>query len=81
VGDLRRGANVTTIKDIDGTRVAPHDHQVFFAGGVPHGLNGKPIPFSGGGAVSVPLAKSDVMGERSFSNKPPQGLPDFLVNS
>lgn len=78
-GDLRWGAIVTTINDIDGTRVAPHDHQVFFAGGVPHGLNGKPIPFLGGGRASVPLAKTDVVVERSFSNKPPQGLPDFFV--
>lgn len=78
-GDLRWGAIVTTMKDIDGTRVTPNDHQVFFAGGVPHGLNGKPIPFLGGGAVSVPLAKTDVVVERSFSNKPPQGLPDFFV--
>lgn len=79
VGDLRWGAIVTTMKDIDGTRVEPHDHQVFFAGGVPHGLNGKPIPFLGGGTVSVPLAKPDVVVERSFSNKPPQGLPDFFA--
>lgn len=78
-GDLRWGAIVTTMKDMDGTRVAPHDHQVFFAGGVPHGLNGKPIPFLGGGTASVPLAKTDVVVERSFSNKPPQGLPDFFV--
>ncbi len=78
-GDLKWGAIVTTMKDLDGTRVEPHDHQVFFAGGVPHGLNGKPIPFLGGGAVSVPLVKTDVIVERSFSNKPPQGLPDFFV--
>lgn len=78
-GGLRWGAIVTIMQDIDGGRVAPQDHQVFFAGGVPHGLNGKPIPFLGGGAVSVPLAKTDVVVERSFSNKPPEGLPDFFV--
>lgn len=78
-GDLCWGAIVTTINFIDNDRVAPHDHQVFFAGGVPYGLNSKPIPFLGGGTASVPLAKADVVVERSFSNKPPQGLPDFFV--
>ena len=78
-GDLQWGAIVSTMNDIDGSRVVPHDHQVFFAGGVPHGLNGKPIPFLGGGTASVPLAKADVVVERSFSNKPPGGLPDFFA--
>src|SRR5690349_13082936 len=71
-GELCWGAIVTTINFIDADRIAPHDHQVFFAGGVPYGLNGQPIPFLGGGTVSVPLASADVVVQRSFSNKPPQ---------
>ncbi|MBT1157123.1 ThiF family adenylyltransferase [Aminobacter anthyllidis] len=78
-GGLCWGAIVSTIKDIDGTRVQPEDHQVFFAGGVPHGLDGKPIPMLGGGAATVTLAKDDIVVQRSFSNKPPGGLPDFFV--
>lgn len=78
-GNLCWGAIVTVLKDIDGKRVEPVDHQVFFAGGVPHGLDGKPIPSLGGGAASVTLAKTDVVVQRSFSNKPPGGLPDFFA--
>jgi len=73
------GAIVTALKDIDGKRVEPFDHQVFFAGGVPHGLDGNPIPFLGGGTATVTLAKTDVVVQRSFSNKPPGGLPDFFT--
>ena len=32
-GDLQWGAIVSTMNDIDGSRVLPHDHQVFFSGG------------------------------------------------
>lgn len=78
-GQLCWGAIVTVIKDIDGTRVEPVDHQIFFAGGVPYGLDGNPIPCLGGGAANVTLAKNDVIVQRSFSNKPPGGLPDFFV--
>lgn len=78
-GVLCWGAIVTVLKPIDGNRVEPVDHQVFFAGGVPYGLDGKPIPFLGGGTTTVPLAKPDVVVQRSFSNKPPQGLPDFYT--
>lgn len=42
-GNLCWGAIVTVLKDIDGKRVEPVDHQVFFAGGVPYGLDGNPI--------------------------------------
>lgn len=64
---------------VNGTRVEPVDHQVFFAGGVPHGLDGKPIPSLGGGPANVTLAKTDIVVQRSFSNKPPEGLPDFFT--
>lgn len=78
-GNLCWGAIVTVLKDIDGSRVEPVDHQIFFAGGVPYGLDGNPIPSLGGGAAEVTLAKSDVVVQRSFSNKPPGGLPDFYT--
>ncbi|MUT27300.1 hypothetical protein A9K71_23360 [Mesorhizobium sp. WSM3873] len=78
-GNLCWGAIVTALKGIDGKRVQPFDHQVFFAGGVPYGLDGNPIPSLAGGPATVPLAKTDVVVQRSFSNKPPSGLPDFFT--
>lgn len=69
---LRWGAIVSKVKFIDQERVEQEDHQVFFAGGVPHGLNGAPITNLGGGPVQLALGKAsaDVIVERSFSNKP-----------
>lgn len=74
------GAFVTKLVPIDKVRVKQEDHQVFFAGSAPYGLDGKPITNLGGGAASLPLSKTDVVVERSFSNKPPSGhFPDFFA--
>lgn len=69
---LRTGAFVTKLVFTDLDHVVQEDHQVFFAGGVPHGLNGQPIPNLGGGTVQFPLSDTcaDIVVERSFSNKP-----------
>lgn len=69
---LRHGAIVAKLVFVDQALVQQDDHQVYFAGGVPHGLDGKPIPNFGGGPVQMPLSpeNSDVVVERSFSNKP-----------
>lgn len=66
------GAIVAKLEFIDQFRVKQTDHQVYFAGSVPHGLDEKPIPNLGGGAMPLPLtdACKDVVVERSFSNKP-----------
>jgi hypothetical protein len=71
-GQLQIGAIVTKVKFIDQESVTQTDHQVFFAGSVPHGLDGKPIPNLGGGTTQLALseASKDVVVERSFSNKP-----------
>jgi hypothetical protein len=66
---LQWGAIVTKLEFIDKTRVKQQDHQVFFAGQIPYGLDGQPIPNLGGGPVNVPLRKADVVVARSFSNK------------
>ena len=77
---LQVGALVTKLVFIDKSRVQQQDHQVFFAGGVPHGLDGKPVPNLGGGPHSLPLSTSDVVVQRSFSNKPASGsFPDFFA--
>jgi hypothetical protein len=77
---LQVGAIVTKLVFVDKFQVKQDDHQVFFAGGVPHGLDGKAIPNLGGGATSLPLGKTDVAVQRSFSNKPASGaFPDFFA--
>lgn len=69
---LQIGAMLAKIVFIDQERVKQDDHQVYFAGSVPHGLDGKPIRNLAGGPRSIPLsdAAKDVVVQRSFSNKP-----------
>lgn len=71
-GALQTGAFVAKLVFIDQDRVRQEDHQVFFAGSAPHGLDEKPIPNLGGGKYELTLsdACSDVVVQRSFSNKP-----------
>jgi hypothetical protein len=72
------GALVAKLEFIDKVRVKQDDHQVYFAGSVPYGLNIQPIPNLGGGQTTIALNKTDVVVQRSFSNKPPAGFPDFF---
>ena len=78
---LQTGAIVSKFVDAGNDRINPQDHTIFFAGGVPHGLNGSPIPNLGGGPSTLTLSDSskDVVVQRSFSNKPVQDgkLVDF----
>lgn len=69
---LHIGAIVTKFIDAGQNRIVPDDHQIFFAGSVPHGLDGRPIPNLGGGVTTLSLGEDsrDVVVQRSFSNKP-----------
>lgn len=69
---LRIGALVTKLEFIDQNRVTQQDHQVLFAGGIPHQLNGDQVSNLGGGPAQIVLSEwcADVVVERSFSNKP-----------
>lgn len=69
---LKMGSIVAKLVFIDQVRVQQDDHQVYFAGGKPHGINGHPIQNLGGGPAKIPLSSAcqDVVVERSFSNKP-----------
>jgi len=69
---LQWGAIVSKFVDKGNDLIGPEDHQIFFAGSHPHGLDGKPIPNLGGGATNLALSDSskDVVVQRSFSNKP-----------
>ncbi len=71
-GELQVGAIIAKLEFIDQEHVTQTDHQIFFAGSVPYGLDGKPVPNLGGGSTSVTLSEacSDVVVQRSFSNKP-----------
>ena len=75
---LRWGAFVAKLVFVDRVHVRQDDHQVYFAGGVPHGLDGRPVPNLAGGPQTITLAKTDVIVQRSFSNKPPAGFANFF---
>jgi hypothetical protein len=69
---LKIGAIVTKLVVVDETKVTQDDHQILFAGGVPHNMDGTPIPNLSGGPHQLALSEfaKDVVVERSFSNKP-----------
>jgi molybdopterin/thiamine biosynthesis adenylyltransferase len=75
---LQVGAIVSKLEFIDKHRVKQVDHQIYFSGSVPYGLDGKPIPNLGGGPVTIELSKTDVVVQRSFSNKPEGGFANFF---
>jgi hypothetical protein len=77
-GALKWGAIVAKLVFVDEIRVKQDDHQVYFAGSAPHGLDGHAIPNLGGGPTTFALGKSDVTVERSFSNKPSAGFANFF---
>lgn len=66
------GGIVSKLVFIDDNKVKQDDHQIFFAGSVPHNLDGQPIPNLGGSPTTLSLSDAcvDVVVERSFSNKP-----------
>jgi hypothetical protein len=77
--NLKIGAIVAKFVQPNPDEVKQDDHQVYFAGSVPHNTDGSAIPNLAGGATSMPLSdlNSDVVVERSFSNKPlPSGAFD-----
>lgn len=75
---LQFGAFVAKLEFIDKVRVKQDDHQVYFAGSFPYELDGRPIPNLGGGLTTIALTKSDVVVQRSFSNKPIGRVCRFL---
>ena len=69
---LQWGAFVAKLEFVDKLTVKQDDHQIWFAGSVPHGLDGNPIPNLAGGPTTLALgeASKDVVVQRRFSNKP-----------
>lgn len=78
-GRLQTGAIVAKLVFVDETRVEQDDHQIYFAGSSPYQLDGTPVSNLGGGETTIQLTErcSDVVVQRSFSNKPmPKGKFD-----
>ncbi|MFA6348670.1 MAG: ThiF family adenylyltransferase [Candidatus Paceibacterota bacterium] len=82
---LQFGSIVTKLEFVDQERVIQKDHQIFFAGSIPHNLDKTPISNLGGGPTQLTLseASADVVVQRQFSNKPRingqlQGFRDFF---
>src|SRR5947209_7519072 len=78
---LQIGAFVSKFVDEGQDRISQENHEIFFAGSVPHDEQGKPILNLGGGPTTLALSEKskDVVVQRSFSNKPvPNGkFEDF----
>lgn len=74
------GAIATLLEFVDESRVKQRNHQISFAGGAPHGLDGRPIPNLGDTTHTVALSDAEplVVVERQFSNKPNDGYVDFF---
>ena len=77
-GALCWGAIVCKLKTADNIHYVMDDHQIYFAGSHPHGLDGKPIQNLAGGDHSLPLISTDIVVQRSMSNKPPSGFADHV---
>src|ERR1039458_1834215 len=69
---LQWAAFVVKLEFVDKLTVKQDDHQIWFSGAVPHGLDGKPITNLGGGPTTLALgeASKDIVVQRRFSNKP-----------
>lgn len=77
-GALQTGSIVAKLVPVDEHHYVQDDHQVYFAGSTPYGLEGQPVPNLAGGATTIPLSHDDVIVQRSFSNKPQNGFANFF---
>ncbi|MCO6057955.1 ThiF family adenylyltransferase [Pseudomonas sp. MOB-449] len=71
-GALHWAAFIAKLVFVDEMRVVQEDHQVYFSGGIPHNMDGTPVQNLAGGPHTIALSQgsSDVVVQRSFSNKP-----------
>lgn len=69
-GAEQTGAIVSKMLPVDLHRMVQDDHQVYFCGSHPHNIDGSPVRNLAGGMTTMPLERTDVVVERSFSNKP-----------
>jgi len=76
--NLQIGAIVSILVFTDNEHVIQQDHQIFFCGSHPCQLDGTLIRNLGGGQTTLHLASTDIVVQRSFSNKPANGYVDFF---
>ncbi len=71
-GSLQIGSIVAKLIFIDNERFEQHNHQIYFTGETPYGLDRKPVRNLAERPHSIILSSvnSDVVVQRSFSNKP-----------
>ena len=74
--ETSRGTLVTDLNVNDNKTLTPKDHQVWFTGEHPCKANGAPITALGGSVATQTLCDGAVV-QRRFSNKPPEGFPDY----
>jgi molybdopterin/thiamine biosynthesis adenylyltransferase len=67
---LNIGAIISKVVFVDTDHITLDDHQVFFCGSHPHEIDGSEIKNLGGGVTTLALEATDIIVERSFSNKP-----------
>jgi ThiF family len=67
---LKTGAIVSKVVFTDRDHVVLEDHQIFFCGSHPCEIDGTLIKNLGGGTATLALEATDIIVERSFSNKP-----------
>jgi len=72
------GAIVSKLIFVDDKHVKQEDHQIFFCGSHPCQIDGSLIKNLGGGVTNLQLTSSDVVVQRSFSNKPAEGFKDLF---
>jgi molybdopterin/thiamine biosynthesis adenylyltransferase len=78
-GQLKIGALVTKLVFVDNLRIGPQEnHQVFFAGSLPHNIDGTPIPNLGSQIATLALGDPSIVVERQFSNKPSEGFSNLF---
>ncbi len=70
--ECRIAAIVTKLEFVNKEKVIQTDHQIFFSGEIPYGLDGTMLNNLGGGSAQIPLDNDyqDIVVQRSFSNKP-----------
>ena len=77
-GNSQVGAIISKLVFVDQFRVQQEDHQIFFCGSHPCQLDGTYIANMGGGQTTFSLNSADIVVQRSFSNKPPEGFANLF---
>lgn len=75
-GEIRRGSLMAPLSSAGDTAAKPSTHVVHFQGEFPCHRDGKPIEALRHGSKRTELSQR-LVADHTFSNKPPQGYPDY----